>query len=146
MEPKQPGPAVLLPPLLRFVVRSHCSFLRLVRTARVARALCCACSFARSTPSVPISWESVTVYVPKSCCSEVLNLCGLVHSMFLYVIPFLFLIKMEGSESYDSIIKKEKKRNKKEKPTKKKKTKKKNQPKKKTRYRMIHFLVKIAIG
>ena len=46
--------------LVRSLVRSHRSPVRLLRTARFARALRCAHSFARSlTHSLPSSWESV---------------------------------------------------------------------------------------
>jgi len=45
--------------LLRSLVRSHRSLIRLLRTARFARALRCAHSFARSlTHSLQSSWES----------------------------------------------------------------------------------------
>ena len=44
--------------LLRSLVRSHRSLIRLLRTARFARALCCAHSLARSlTRSLRSSWE-----------------------------------------------------------------------------------------
>ena len=44
--------------LLRSLVRSHRSLIRLLRTARFARALRCAHSFARSlTHSLRSSWE-----------------------------------------------------------------------------------------
>ena len=47
--------------LLRSLVRSHCSLIRLLRTARFARALRCSCSFARSlaqslTPELMEKW------------------------------------------------------------------------------------------
>jgi len=45
--------------LVRSLVRSHRSLVRLLRTARFARALRCAHSFARSlTHSLPSSWDS----------------------------------------------------------------------------------------
>ena len=61
---------VLVHSLLRIVIRSHRLLIRLLRTARFARALRCAYSFARSlTHSLRGLWEKGFVHELKALIS-----------------------------------------------------------------------------